>query len=111
MIVWAALQLVLITEVSIGTSVMTFFLRGIGTTLGCLWGYIAIEARDGNRIVCAAMILVGLFPSAYVQLGTQYPKAGMVCIVSISVVALSAELETVSGKLMAFTFRTAADTM
>lgn len=89
----------LITEVSIGTSVMTFVLRAIGTTLGCLWGYIAIEARGGNRFVCAIIILIGLFPCAYVQLGTKYPKAGMVAIVSICVVALSFELQTVPGKL------------
>ncbi|KAL8638025.1 MAG: hypothetical protein Q9228_004783 [Teloschistes exilis] len=74
---WAAIQLILVTEVSIGTSVMTFFLRGIATTLGCLWGWAALEARDGNRIVVAAMVLLGLIPSTYVQLGTVYPKAGM----------------------------------
>ena len=95
---WAALQLVLITEVSIGTSVWTFVLRGIGTTLGCVWGWAAVEARGGNPIVCAAIILLGLFPCVYVQLGTKYPKAGQVCIVSICVVALSSELETVPGR-------------
>ena len=94
---WAALQLILITEVSIGTSVMTFILRGIGTTFGCIWGWAALEARNGNRVVCAVMIAIALFPCAYVQLGTKYPKAGMVCIVSICVVALSTELETVPG--------------
>ncbi|KAK4692880.1 hypothetical protein P7C71_g4409, partial [Lecanoromycetidae sp. Uapishka_2] len=94
---WAALQLILITEVSIGTSVMTFFLRGIGTTLGCIWGWATLEARDDNRIVCAAMVFVALFPCAYVQLGTKYPKAGIVTIVSICVVALATELETVPG--------------
>ena len=96
---WAALQLVLITEVSIGTSVWTFVLRGAGTTAGCLWGWAAVEARGGNLIVCAAMIFIALFPCAYVQLGTKYPKAGMVCIVSICVVALSSELETVPGTI------------
>ena len=96
---WAALQLVLIIEVSIGTSVWTFVLRGIGSTLGCLWGWAAVEARGGNPIVCAAIIFLGLFPCAYVQLGTKYPKAGQVCMVSICVVALSSELETVPGKL------------
>lgn len=94
---WAALQLVLVTEVSIGTSVWTFVLRGVGTTIGCIWGWAAVEARGGNPIVCAAMIFVALFPCAYVQLGTKYPKAGMVCIVSICVVALSTELDTVPG--------------
>ena len=98
-IVWAALQLVFITEVSIGTSVMTFILRGIGTTLGCLWGWAALEARGANRIVVAAMICVGLIPCTYIQLGTNYPKAGMVCIVSMCVVALSTEIQTVPGKL------------
>ena len=94
---WAALQLVFITEVAIGSSVMTFILRGIGTTLGCLWGWAAIEARHSNRIVAAAIILIGLFPSFYVALGSKYQKAGMVCIVSMCVIALSTELQTVPG--------------
>ena len=95
---WAALQLILITEVSIGTSIWTFVLRGVGTSLGCIWGWAAVEARGANPIVCTAMIFVALFPCAYVQLGTQYQKAGMVCIVSICVVALSSELDTVPGR-------------
>ena len=94
---WAALQLILITEVSIGTSVNIFILRGVGTTLGCLWGWAALEARGENRIVCAVMVAIALFPCAYVQLGTSYPKAGMVGIVSICVVTLATELETVPG--------------
>lgn len=99
-IVWAALQLIFITEVSIGTSVMTFVLRGIGTTLGCLWGWAAWEIHGGNRVVCAATICVGLIPATYVQLGTKYPKAGMVSIVSMCVVALATELETVPGSMV-----------
>ncbi|KAI9878349.1 MAG: hypothetical protein M1830_001167 [Pleopsidium flavum] len=94
---WAALQLVLITEVAIGTSIMTFFVRAIGTSLGCIWGWAAYEARNGNEIVCAAMICVGLIPATYVQLGTKYRKAGIVAIVSMCVVALSTELKTVPG--------------
>ena len=101
-LVWAALQLILITEVSIGTSVMTFLLRGIGTTLGCLWGWAAWEIYGGNRIVCAVIICIGLIPATYVQLGTKYPKAGMVSIVSICVVALATELETVPGNIPKF---------
>ncbi|KAI4284627.1 MAG: hypothetical protein L6R38_001257 [Xanthoria sp. 2 TBL-2021] len=94
---WAALQLVFVMEVSIGSSVMMFILRGVGTTLGCLWGWAALEARGGDRVVIAAMVCVGLIPSTYVQLGSKYPKAGMVCIVSICVLALSTELQTVPG--------------
>ncbi|KAL9019386.1 MAG: hypothetical protein Q9185_003372 [Variospora sp. 1 TL-2023] len=73
---WAALQLVFVMEVSIGNSVMMFLLRGIGTTVGCFWGWAALEARSGNRVVVAAMVCVGLIPSTYVQLGSKHPKAG-----------------------------------
>ncbi|MCJ1461752.1 hypothetical protein MMC07_000351 [Pseudocyphellaria aurata] len=86
------------TEVSIGTSFMTFFLRAIGTTLGCLWGWAAWESRHGNQIVCAVLICIGLLPATYVQLGTAYQKAGQVGMVSMCVVALATELETVPGR-------------
>ena len=96
--VWAALQLVFVFEIAIGTSIMTFFLRAIGTTLGSLWGWAAYEARSSNPVVCTAMLFVGLIPAVYVQLGSKYPKAGMVSIVSMCVVALSTELQTVPGE-------------
>ena len=94
---WATLQLVFVFELAIGPSVMTFFLRAIGTTHGSLCGWAASEARHGNPIVCAIIICIGLVPCAYVQLGTKYPKTGMVGIVSMSVIALSTELHTVPG--------------
>ena len=72
-------------------------MRGIGTTLGCLWGWAAWEALNGEPVVCAVMICIGVIPSTYVQLGSKYPKAGMVSIISMCVVALSTELGTVPG--------------
>ncbi|KAH7385028.1 hypothetical protein BKA64DRAFT_156224 [Cadophora sp. MPI-SDFR-AT-0126] len=94
---WAALQLVLITEVAIGTSVVTFMVRAVGTAIGCVWGYAAYEARNGNRIVCVVMLVIGIIPSTYVQLGSKYVKAGMVSIISMCVVALATVDETVPG--------------
>jgi hypothetical protein len=94
---WAALQLVLITEVAIGNSVFIFILRAVGTTLGCLWGWAAYESRGGDRIVCVVILVIGIIPSTYVQLGTKYIKAGMVAIVSMCVVALATEDQTVTG--------------
>ncbi len=44
------------------------------------------------------MICIGIVPAAYVQLGSEYPKAGMVGIISICVVALATELQTVPGR-------------
>jgi uncharacterized membrane protein YgaE (UPF0421/DUF939 family) len=94
---WAALQLVLITEVAIGNSIFIFILRAVGTTLGCLWGWAAYEARGGDRVVCVVILVIGIIPSTYVQLGTKYVKAGMVAIVSMCVVALATEDQTVAG--------------
>ncbi|PQE14120.1 hypothetical protein CJF31_00006646 [Rutstroemia sp. NJR-2017a BVV2] len=94
---WAALQLVLITEVAIGTSVMTFMIRGVGTTLGCIWGYAAYEAHHGNRVVAVIMIVIGIIPSTYVQLGSKYVKAGIVSIISMCVVVLATADHTVPG--------------
>lgn len=94
---WAALQLVLITEVAIGTSVMTFALRAVGTTVGCLWGWAAYEARNGNRYTCVVILVIGIIPSTYVQLGSKYIKAGMVSIISMCIVALATEDRTVAG--------------
>ena len=79
-------------------------MRGIGTTLGCLWGWAAWEALNGEPVVCAVMICIGVIPSTYVQLGSKYPKAGIVSIISISVVALSTELGTVPGNILSFPF-------
>ncbi|KKY16868.1 putative uncharacterized membrane protein [Phaeomoniella chlamydospora] len=94
---WAALQLVLITEPTVGNSVQTFILRAFGTTLGCLWGWAAYEAGNGNRIVCGSMIGIGLVPAAYVLLGSKYVKAGIVTSISITVVALATEVSSASG--------------
>ncbi|KAI9645618.1 hypothetical protein NHQ30_006360 [Ciborinia camelliae] len=94
---WAALQLVLITEVSIGTSVMMFMLRAAGTTIGCVWGYAAYEVGQGNKIVAVVIIIIGIIPSAYIQLGSKYIKAGMVTIISMSIVVLATADQTVPG--------------
>lgn len=95
--VWAALQLIFVTEVSIGTSVWTFILRLFGTTIGCTWGWAAYEAGNGNPYICTGMLAIGIVPCTYVQLGSQYVKAGMVAIISMCIVALATVDESVPG--------------
>lgn len=94
---WAALQLILVTEVAIGTSIWTFIIRAVGTTIGCLWGYAAYEIASGGRIVCVVILVIGVIPSVYVQLGSKYVKAGIVSIVSMCVVALGTLDPSVPG--------------
>ena len=84
-------------EVAIGTSIQSFIIRAVGTTFGSLWGWAAFAAGGGDPYVCTAMIFIGLIPAVYVQLGSKYPKAGMVGIIAMCIVALSTELPTVPG--------------
>ncbi|KAI1126112.1 hypothetical protein F5Y10DRAFT_245649 [Nemania abortiva] len=86
---WATLQLILVFEVSIGTTFLGFFLRALGTTLGCSIGIIAWEVGQGNRIVLVFILAIGLLPGSYIHLATQYVKAGIICMISLSVVGLA----------------------
>ncbi|KPA44247.1 histidine protein kinase [Fusarium langsethiae] len=87
--VWAPMQLFLVFEVAIGTSVYVFIVRLLGVVFGCFVGFISYLVGDGNKIGVVLFLIVGVVPSFYVQLGTKYVKAGMICTVSMVVVALS----------------------
>ncbi|KAI9797720.1 MAG: hypothetical protein M1825_005712 [Sarcosagium campestre] len=92
---WAVFQGILLFEVAIGSSVISFILRFVGTTLGCLWGWAAYEAGNGNRVVCGIMIGLGLVPAVFVQLASpDNARMGVVGIISIVVVAISTTLST-----------------
>lgn len=87
----------LVFESAVGSTIWIYILRTVGTVIGSLWGYAAFTARNGNEYVIAVMIMLGTIPSFYVQLGTQYTKAGMVCTISMCVVSLSTHLVTIPG--------------
>lgn len=86
--IWAPLQLVLVFEVAIGSSLWVFFVRAFGVVAGCVWGYLAYEIGRGNLVALVVLLVLGVIPSAYVQLGTPYVKAGMISIVSMCIVAI-----------------------
>lgn len=86
--IWAPLQLVLVFEVSIGTSLFIFFLRLFGVIFGCVIGYASYEIARGNRIAMVVILVFGIVPSVYIQVATKYVKAGMIAITSMCVVAL-----------------------
>ncbi|UZP40842.1 hypothetical protein NXS19_008658 [Fusarium pseudograminearum] len=83
------MQLFLVFEVAVGTSVYVFIVRFIGVLLGCVIGYISYVVGGGNKIAMVLVLIAGVVPSFYVQLGTRYTKAGMISTVSMVVVALS----------------------
>ncbi|ODA78047.1 hypothetical protein RJ55_06650 [Drechmeria coniospora] len=88
--IWAPLQLILVFEVAIGTSMYSFVIRLIGVLFGCIIGFLAAEIGNGNRIAVVAFLVLGIVPSVYVQVATKYVKAGIVSTFSMSVVALAA---------------------
>lgn len=93
--VWAPMQLILVFEVAIGTSLFMFVVRLLGVVFGCVVGYAANEIGRGNRIAVVVILLLGVVPSVYIQVCTKYVKAGMISIVSMSVVALGKSLSSV----------------
>ncbi|UNI21702.1 hypothetical protein JDV02_007669 [Purpureocillium takamizusanense] len=87
--VWAPMQLILVFEVAIGTSLFAFGLRIFGVVIGCTFGYLAVEIGRGNRVAAVVILVLGIVPSVYVQITTKYVKAGIVSIVSMAVVTLA----------------------
>ncbi|KAF5666196.1 histidine kinase [Fusarium heterosporum] len=88
--VWAPMQLFLVFEVAIGTSFQVFLVRLIGVVLGCSIGLLSLIIGNGSKVAMVFILLLGIVPSFYVQLGTKFVKAGMVATVSMVVVALAA---------------------
>ncbi|KAG6011522.1 hypothetical protein E4U54_008042 [Claviceps lovelessii] len=87
--VWAPMQLILMFEVSIGTSLFGIAIRLFGVIFGCLVGYLAVEIAHGHRAAVVLILFIGIVPSVYVQIATKYVKTGMISIVSMAVVALA----------------------
>ncbi|KAH7189471.1 uncharacterized protein B0J16DRAFT_115849 [Fusarium flagelliforme] len=89
--IWAPMQLFLVFEVAIGTSVYVFAQRLCGVLFGCVVGLASYAIGRGNRVCMIFVLIVGIVPSFYVQLNKKkYVKAAMISTVSMVVVALSA---------------------
>lgn len=86
--IWAPLQLILVFEVAIGTSLFVFFVRLFGVLYGCTIGYASFEIGSGNRAVAVIILLFASIPCIYVHLETRYAKAGIVAMTTMMVVAL-----------------------
>ncbi|RDA90861.1 hypothetical protein CP533_3214 [Ophiocordyceps camponoti-saundersi (nom. inval.)] len=96
--IWAPVQLILVFEISIGSSAFGFFLRLIGVLFGCVAGFVVYEVGRGNRIAVAALLLIPILPSIYIQVATKYVKVAIVSIISMTVVALA----SINGTIPAY---------
>lgn len=95
--VWVPIIFILMFENAVGSTIWMIFLRAAGTVLGSTLGYAAYESGHGNTITMGTIMLILLIPAYYIQLGTKYQKAGMIFIVSMSVVSITTHLQTVPG--------------
>lgn len=86
--IWAPLQLVLVFEVSIGTSIFIFLIRLFGVIFGCVMGFASYEVARGHRAAMVVVLALGIIPCVYIQIATKYVKAGMIAITSMCVVAM-----------------------
>jgi hypothetical protein len=85
---WAPMQLIIVFEVAIGTSIFMFFLRLFGVIFGCTMGLAAYEIGGGNVAVAIVILMLGILPCMYIQLETKYVKAGIVAITTMLIVTL-----------------------
>ncbi|KAI1432811.1 hypothetical protein GGR50DRAFT_672215 [Xylaria sp. CBS 124048] len=92
--IWATLQLVLLFEVSIGTSIRGILVRALGAIYGCTVGLIAWEIGQGNLVVLVVILAIGLLPAAYIQVATSYVKVGFISMISLSIVGISTVVRT-----------------
>lgn len=96
--VWCPIVFIVVFQDVFGPTIWVFFLRTLGTITGAAWGLGAFKARDGNPYVIAVMLCIAFFFSFYVQIGTQFQKAGLVLTISMCLVSLGSYLTPEKGK-------------
>jgi uncharacterized membrane protein len=94
---WATQMLIILFDVSIGTTFRGFFLRALGTVFGCGVAILAWEVGQGNRIALVIVLAIGLLPGCYIQWNTPYAKAGVVFMVTMSLVGIGTCLSYISN--------------
>lgn len=79
-------------DTSIGATLSVFMLRSIGVVFGCSWGYASYAAGWSDTrgyIVITVMIAIGLVVQFYFIITSPQVLAGMVAVISSTVVVLS----------------------
>ncbi|RGP79451.1 histidine kinase [Fusarium longipes] len=87
--VWVPLQFFLVLENDAVTTLHVFLLRHAGVAFGCIMGLLSCLIGNGNRICTVLILVVGIVPSFYVQIGTKHARSATMSTASMAVVALS----------------------
>ncbi|KAI9284158.1 hypothetical protein BC943DRAFT_85858 [Umbelopsis sp. AD052] len=84
---WALLSGMVISNFTIGSTLVQSFYRTVATVIGAVWGFIALlAAHQTNPYVLAVMVLIFALPFWFVFLGSKYPRIGLISLLTLVVV-------------------------
>ncbi|KAI8876515.1 hypothetical protein K501DRAFT_231909 [Backusella circina FSU 941] len=100
---WAALTVIAIMNPTSGGTVQASFWRIVGTIIGAMVGWAALEAGGGSPYLLALFAVLLAIPFFYIHLASTYNKVGIVTLVTYMVIALSRYANPVAGETIAET--------
>ncbi|KAI8096222.1 uncharacterized protein BX664DRAFT_323411 [Halteromyces radiatus] len=100
---WSGMTVIAIMNPTSGGTLQASFWRIVGTLVGALMGWAALEAGGGSPYVLAVFAVLLAIPFYYLHLGSTYNKVGTVVLIAYMVVALSRYAYPVPGESIAST--------
>ncbi|ORZ16323.1 hypothetical protein BCR42DRAFT_465619 [Absidia repens] len=95
---WSAMTVIAIMNPTSGGTLQASFWRIVGTIVGALFGWAALEAGGGSPYVLAVFAVILAIPFYYLHLASTYNKVGTVVLIAYMVVALSRYAYPVEGE-------------
>ncbi|KAI9320587.1 hypothetical protein BX666DRAFT_2024230 [Dichotomocladium elegans] len=102
---WSSVTVVAIMNPTSGGTLQASLWRVVGTVIGTLVGWAALETGKGSAYVLAifAVLLASAGPFFFIHLGSTYNKVGLVVLISYVIVALVHYAQPVSDSAIAAT--------
>lgn len=84
---WALLSGMVVSNFTIGATLLQSIFRIVATIIGAVWGFIALLAADRtNPYILAVMVLIFACPFWYIFLGSKYPRIGFISLLTLVVI-------------------------
>jgi len=84
---WALLSGMVVSNFTIGATMLQSLYRIIATIIGAVWGYIALLAANrSNPYILAVMVLIFAAPFWFIFLGSKYPRIGFISLLTLVVI-------------------------
>ncbi|KAJ2958862.1 hypothetical protein NQZ79_g5572 [Umbelopsis isabellina] len=84
---WALLSGMVVSNFTIGATLLQSMFRIVATIIGAIWGYIALlAAHRTDPYILAVMVLVFAGPFWFIFLGSKYPRIGFISLLTLVVI-------------------------